>query len=374
MKRESALNLVLVSTPVGCLGSGRGGGVELTISSLTKGLLELGHQITLVAPKGSVLPSGCSGVDLREVGGVDQPSWQRRKFEGPALIPPRGVLPGLWSDALDLGGKADAVINFGYDWLPIWLTKRVVPRLFHLISMGGVSEIMQDLIGEVAISAPSRFAFHTHRQAADFSLIQEPIVVGNGFDLGSYEFQSSPKGPLGWVGRVSPEKGLEDAAAVAAALDDRLLVWGVIDDPEYAKRVEESVPTGTIEWMGFFPTSVLQLQLGACRALINTPKWNEAYGNVIVEAMACGVPVVAYDRGGPGELIVSGLTGWLVPPNDLDELISATTRVDQIDRKKCRKWAEEHASLDIFASLVEQWIRSSIASEAIGKGPKEFFS
>ncbi len=368
------LHLVLVSTPLGCLGSGRGGGVELTISSLTKGLLGLGHRITLVAPKGSVLPPGCLGVTVREVEGIDQPSWQRRKFEGPALIPPGGVLPRLWSEALQLGNSADAVINFGYDWLPIWLTEKVSPRLFHLVSMGGVSEIMRDLIGEMARSFPSRFAFHTHRQAADFRLIDKPVVVGNGFDLKNYEFKFASKGPLGWVGRVSPEKGLEDAAAVAAALNDQLLVWGVIDDPDYARRVEETVPAGTIDWRGFFPTSDLQSQLGGCRALINTPKWNEAYGNVIVEAMACGVPVVAYDRGGPGELITSGLTGWLVPPDDVEALIKATTRIDQIDREACRKWVEQNASLNVFARLVQDWIRSGIVTEETKSASLEFTS
>ena len=110
-----------------------------------------------------------------------------------------------------------------------------------------------------------------------------------------------------WVGRtkVAPEKGLEDAAAAAASLGERLLVWGLREDEAYATAVESSVPPGTIDWRGFLPTQELQRELGQCRALINTPKWNEAYGNVVVEALACGVPVVAYDRGGPGELIRS---------------------------------------------------------------------
>ena len=100
-----------------------------------------------------------------------------------------------------------------------------------------------------------------------------------------------------------------------------------------------------------------------CRALINTPKWNEAYGNVVVEALACGVPVVAYDRGGPGELICSGRTGWLVPPDDVAALTEALRRVDSIERSLCRSWAEEHASCEVFSQRVEAWVRTGLTAD-----------
>ena len=70
------LHLVLVSTPIGHLGSGRGGGVELTLTSLLRGLAARGHRITLVAPNGSVAPDDCPELSLHTAGGSDQPSWQ----------------------------------------------------------------------------------------------------------------------------------------------------------------------------------------------------------------------------------------------------------------------------------------------------------
>ena len=366
--KDTSLELVLVSTPIGYLGSGRGGGVELTMCSLIKGLLSLGHKITLLAPQGSFLPSDCAGAEIRHVPGIDQPSWQHQEVSAPVVIPPDGVLLGLWEQALDLGQKSDAVLNFSYDWLPIWLTPRVEADLFHLISMGAVSQVMKTLIGDLCQSNPSRLAFHTYRQASDYELLGEPVVIGNGFDLNHYEFQSQGGGPLGWAGRVAPEKGLEDAVAVAAALGDRLVVWGVVEDPEYAKKIEAVSPPGTIDWRGFLPTDELQNQLRACRALLNTPKWNEAYGNVVVEAMACGVPVVAYDRGGPGELITSGVTGWLVPPDDVKAMTNAVKQIGGIDRRECRNWVEESASHDGFAKRVESWIKEGIKTNESSSG------
>ena len=354
------LDLVLLSTPIGGLGTGRGGGVELTLTSLLRGLVERGHRLRLVAATGSVLPPGCEGVELLTAEGEDQPSWQHLEGGSPVEIPRAGLLPRLLELALAAGADADAVVNFGYDWLPLWITPHVTPRLFHLISMGAVAEVMRDAIEALALWDQTRLAFHTSRQAADFALPRPARVVGNGFDLSNYQFQPDRDGPLGWAGRVAPEKGLEDAAAAAAALGERLRVWGLREDPAYAEAVEAAVPPGTIEWRGFLPTADLQRELGACRALINTPKWNEAYGNVVVEALACGVPVVAYDRGGPGELVVSGETGFLVQPDAIEAMTTALRHVPEIDRHACRAWVETHATQAVFAHRVETWIREGL--------------
>jgi len=126
--------------------------------------------------------------------------------------------------------------------------------------------------------------------------------------------------------------------------------------------VEAMVPTGTLQWRGFLPNAELQEELGRCRALINTPKWNEAYGNVVVEALACGVPVVAYDRGGPGELVQSGQTGFLVEPDDVSALTDALKRVSELDRADCRAWVEANATQEVFARRVEDWILAGLSS------------
>ena len=356
------LDLVLVSTPIGHLGSGRGGGVELTLISLLRGLAARGHRITLVAPNGSIAPADCPGLSLHTAGGSDQPSWQHADREAAVQVPFDGVLPHLWDLALSLGKNADAVINFSYDWLPLWLTPHAKPSLFHLVSMGSVSRAMDAVITQLAEWDQRRMSFHTQRQAEDFSLPSPPSIVGNGFDLTRYQLQLDRDGPLGWAGRIAAEKGLEDAAAVAASLGETLLVWGLVEDADYAQSVEAAVPPGTINWRGFQPTHQLQNELGCCRALLNTPKWNEAYGNVVVEAMACGVPVVAYDRGGPGELIQDSKTGWLVPPDDLEALEMASRKVDQIDRYACRRWVEQNASHTVFAQRVETWIMQGLSA------------
>ena len=165
---------------------------------------------------------------------------------------------------------------------------------------------------------------------------------------------------MAWVGRVAPEKGLEDAAFVASEIGEELNVWGYIEDKEYASKIEDLYPNVKICWKGYLQTKQLQKELGKCRALINTPKWNEAYGNVVVEAMACGVPVVAYKKGGPGEIIQHGETGFLVNSNDKENLLSHLKKINKINRKKCRDWAESNASSNIFADKVVSWLKKVI--------------
>ncbi len=350
------MRLLVVSTPVGALGSGRGGGVEVTALALVAGLLERGHELTVLAAEGSRLPDSCAGARLWAERGVDQPSWQHRARSAPVELPADALLGRLWRRALNRQADFDVILNLAYDWLPLWLTPHAATPLAHLVSMGSVAVVMDGLIAEIARSHPQHLAFHTAAQAADFDLPRPPRLVGNGFDLARYRFQAEPVELLGWAGRIAPEKGLEDAAAAAARLGLPLAVWGLQEDPAYAQRVEASVPPGTLQWRGFLPTERLQAELGRCAVLLNTPKWNEAFGNVVVEALACGVPVAAYARGGPAELVQEGRTGALAPPDDVEALVAAVGRARTLERRHCRAWVEAHCSQQAFAARIEAWL------------------
>ena len=351
------MRILVVSTPVGPLGSGQGGGVELTLAALVAGLLRRGHGVTVLAAAGSVLPPSCTAAALWTCSGAPQPSCQHQGRGAPITMPADGLLAQFWQRALQEQAAFDVLLNLAYDWLPLWLTPHTQTPLAHLVSMGSVGEAMDGVIAQISGSHHRHLAFHTASQAADFLLSAPPQLVGNGFDLQRYSFSAQPRQQLGWAGRIAPEKGLEDAAAVAAQLGLPLHVWGYREDGAYAEAVDASVPEGTLIWRGFVPTDQLQAELGQCLALLNTPKWNEAFGNVVVEAMACGVPVAAYARGGPGELVQEGLNGALARPDDRSDLAEALQRALAVPRTSCRQWVEQHCSQDAFAGRIEAWLQ-----------------
>ena len=353
------MRLILISTPIGYLGSGKGGGVEITLNSLVSGLLSKGHFVEIVAPKKSKL--SCNDkAKLHFVEGEEQISWQHQDYFSPVSIPDNSLLSGMIEKALEIRKKADIILNFSYDWLPIWMTLNSDIPIAHIVSMGSESSVIHNVISKVYSKYPYNFAFHSKTQASDYPFIQKPQIVGNGFELNNYTFQSAKDGPIAWVGRVAPEKGLEDAAYVANELGEKLNVWGIIEDEAYAAKIDKLFSSKVIEWRGFLETNKLQKELGKCRALLNTPKWNEAYGNVVVESLACGVPVIAYRRGGPSEIIQHGETGFLIEPNDKKGLLSYLSIVNQIDRKNCREWVKKNASSEIFASKVVSWLTKVI--------------
>ena len=116
--------------------------------------------------------------------------------------------------------------------------------------------------------------------------------------------------------------------------------------------------------MQFILSSTQQLQQGLrqAQALLMTPKWIEAFGNVAIEALACGLPVLAYRRGGPAEIVASGQTGWLVKPDSVEDLVAAIAQIEQIDRRICRQQAETRFSMQAMGERVEAWFAEILAS------------
>ena len=353
------LKILFLSTSVGALGSGQGGGVELTVQNVAQELQHKGHKLEVVAPSGSYL----KGITIKAIAGNKQIPIQTQSRNVPICLPENSVLANMWEYARQVQHEWDLVVNFAFDWLPFFLTPFFEhTTVAHFISMGSMTDATDAIMSQVIKRYPGTFGVYTKSQADTFPFADACEILGSGLDLSLYKFCDRPGESLAWLGRIAPEKALEDAVAAVNITGTPLKIFGKIQDEDYWNKIRQDFPDAPIEYVGFLSTVELQRELGKCRALLMTPRWIEAFGNVAIEALACGVPVIAYQRGGPSEIVKHGETGFLVEPDSVTDLVEAIKNIDKIERSRCRQQAETEYSLSALGDRFEAWFNSVISN------------
>jgi glycosyltransferase involved in cell wall biosynthesis len=166
-------------------------------------------------------------------------------------------------------------------------------------------------------------------------------VVANGIDLRRFAFhphEDSPSHAI-WLGRIVPEKGLEFAIDAARWAGIPLRIAGPIADPNYFRRVIEPRLHAGTQYMGHLSHTRLARAIGRARVSLCTPMWEEPFGLVVAEALACGTPVAAFARGAIPDLLDS-TCGALATPGDATALGRAVLVAQRLDRRACRARAE----------------------------------
>lgn len=346
------MKMLLVATPVGTLQSGQVGGVGLNICNIAKELLNRGHDVTILAPQGSQV----DGLPIVEIAGELQKSAPKQARESPIVIPPNGVITHLWDRAFQTQHQYEVIVNFAYDWLPLYVAPFFNTPVLHYVNMSSWLVAMEQVIDRVAALKPGTLGVHTRAQAETFPNPAVFRILGGGIEVERYEFQPHPGSDLAWAGRISPEKGLEDAIAAAAMTGKRLQIFGYIQDPDYWQALQTQYPNAELIYQGFLPTAQFQQALGHCQALLMTHKWVEALGRVALESLSCGVPIIAYRRGGPAEIIEDGVSGFLVEPDSIEGVTTAIANLSQLERCHCRQRAESEYSLAALGDRLERWM------------------
>lgn len=348
------MRLLFISTPVGPIGSGIGGGVELILSALAKSLSKHEHYVEVVAPRGSKIDD----VKVHQFDGQLHIPMQKIKRNEAVLTPIDSVLVNMWKFVIENAPQFDYVINFAYDKLPFEQHHTCSIPIGHIISMSSLNDEMDSIFERVASSFPCTMVMHSHVQLTTFnSIIRKAVqIIECGIDASLYQFNSNPKDYLAFVGRISREKGIADIFQLAEKTNYLIKVWGYMEDVVCWKEAQNTYPNAKVIYGGFLPRSELQRELGQARAQLMTHKLIEAFGLVVIEALACGTPTITYDRGAPAKIIQDGHTGFVVPADDIDKMISSIDMIDQIKRSDCREFFEAKYTLEAFSDCVERWI------------------
>ena len=151
-----------------------------------------------------------------------------------------------------------------------------------------------------------------------------------------------------YYGRIHQDKGTKEAVQIARALDARLILAGIIQDQGYFDQHEKPyLKEGKIEYIGSVGADRRDQLLGNARVLLHPIHFSEPFGLSVVESMACGTPVIAFNKGSMPELIVPGVNGNLA--ENLEEAIEQVRDVDSIPRLSCRQHVEKHFTKEVMA-------------------------
>lgn len=321
------------------------GGTERVVSCLTEELVRQGHQVTLFASGDSVtkarLCAPCPRSLRRDASCVEPNAYHTLMLER------------VYQEA-----SAFDLVHFHTDSLHLPLSRRlrapVVYTLHGRLDLPELAPLFQEFreIPYVSIS---------NAQREPLPWVNWQATVYHGLARSTYTFRERPGDYLAFVGRISPEKQVDHAIEIARRAGLPLRIAAKVDprDAAYYDCVAKLwLHDPMVEFLGEIGGREKDALLGNARALLFPIDWPEPFGLVMIEALACGTPVVAYRRGSVPEVLEHGRTGFIV--DGIDEAVAAVARIGEIDRRQCRSAFEQRFSarrmvndyLSVYQSLV----------------------
>jgi len=324
----------------------RYGGTERVVSYLTEALVAQGHDVTLFA-------SGDSTTSADLVSVIDR-SLRLHPRRADSLVWHTIMLDEVFNRASSFD-----VIHFHIDIAHYPLASRcATPSLTTLHGRLDLPDL---------VPLHKRFARQPLVSISDAQRVPLPdahwiATVHHGLPLDLYQFHPEPQDYFAFVGRISPEKRVDRAIAIAIATGTRLRIAAKVDPVDqsyFEQHIRPLLGHPLVEFEGEIDDHGKNDFIGNARALLFPIDWPEPFGLVVVEALACGTPVIAYRNGSVPELLTHGQTGFIV--SSQDQAIDAARRISRIDRRRCRRHFERHFAsatmacnyVDIYRRLIE---------------------
>lgn len=318
------------------------GGIEQVVHLIADGLVDLGHDVWLFCAPGS-----SSRARVQEVLAAAQPeAIGAAVHEADHVARAFGVL-----DREALQGRPFDVLHDHCGFTALAMADRIDTPVVHTLHgpfTSGTRAFYRQHGCKATLVAISR----AQRDAAPREL-PAPTVVPNPLDVENWPFQAVKQDYLLWIGRVEESKGPHLAVAVAAAAGVPLLLAGPVQPGQeefFAQRIAPHVDGTRVRYVGEVGLAAKKELYAGARALLMPIRWEEPFGLVMVEAQACGTPVLAFPEGAAPEIVQDGVTGFLVPDEqamagrvrDLKEIDPATCRAETACRFRVRKVAKAY--------------------------------
>ena len=244
---------------------------------------------------------------------------------------------------MERAGEYDLIHN-NFDFLPLTWSRLIETPMVTTIH-GFSSERILPVYKRYNDSA-----YYVSISNSDRSPLLDYIAtVYNGIRKDDFDFNGTPGDYLLFFGRIHHEKGTCEAIEIARMSGRKLIIAGIIQDSGYfSERVEPYIDGEQIVYLGSAGPEKRNELLGGAFALLHPVNFDEPFGLSVAEAMFCGTPVIAFNRGSMPELVRHGRTGYLV--GSAGEACERLSDIPSIDRRYCRKWAEDNFSMEKMAA------------------------
>jgi glycosyltransferase involved in cell wall biosynthesis len=334
------------------------GGSQAFVADLAAGLTSRGHDVHVYAATGSVIP-GVTVVDT----GVDPEGLADTLYRAAEPAGPRG--PSALAAVAAAFGSAyaqvqqtryDVVHNHAFDAPAIRLATALPAPVVHTLHLPPDESVSAALRQAdqgrrpPAIAAVSAFQASAWRRVVRVDAVLPPypptaVIRWTG---------TAGTGAL-FAGRLSPEKGAAEAIDIAGAAGVPIDVYGDVYDPEYSReQIDRRRSLSGVTVHKAVPRTSLWEAMARAAVVVYPARWDEPFGMAAAEAQACGTPVVAFRRGGLSEVIMDGVTGFLVPADDLRAAAEAVGQVAAVSRSACREHAENQLDLELSLDAHER--------------------
>ena len=359
MPTNSHLKIAVIAHVRFPIGTPYKGGMESHTATLTRGLLNRGHDVTLFAsgdsdsslPVHSVIPVHYE---------TDMP-WQSCR----ALPFFQKRLDAIFKKTLSAvdSGEFDIVHNNSLHPRPhSWAKDAQQPMVtsLHIPPF----DTLKDAV--LKNRAPWLHCTVTSHQQMPLWWDTAPVtssVVYNGIDLNSWRFSTSGNGEAVWFGRIVHNKGAGHAVRAAKLAGVPLTLFGVIEERDFYDAEVAPYLDKNIRYGGHLDQAQLAIEIRKASALLFTPMWSEPFGLAAAEAMACGLPVAAFDNGAAREVI--GPDGYFAQPGDDAGLAQSLRQALTAPRRASRDWVEARYSIDRMIDGYERVYQRAIAGREI---------
>jgi glycosyltransferase involved in cell wall biosynthesis len=259
--------------------------------------------------------------------------------------------------ALRRSGEFDLVHN-NLDWLPLSFAEMCAAPMVTTIHGFSNPAILPAYL---SAARAGRSAFVSISDSDRVPELDYAATVYHGIDLAALPFSPGGGADLVILGRIHPDKGTAEAIEIARLAGRRLLICGIVQDADYfATAVQPHIDDDAVRYLGSIGPAQRASVLGSALALLHPIAFDEPFGLSVVEAMACGTPVIAYRRGSMPEVVDVGQTGFLV--DNAAQAASVVSEVAGLDRRKCRdvaarRFSAQRMVLD-YVSVYEQVLSS----------------